>query len=189
MLFALFVLLSCSDKNEIEGYNDSSIYKDNIVLEDGDSLIKFELMNQFDSYHSAMLDENIDEALSYCMPEMFEYLLKESPGYSMEDIKEIYLGNPIKEMVEKCKKDGVKYEFIIDSIGKKIMWEDNIIFEVKNKVRMSKGVKAIETGGYTIAVSKNNGDSWQFISKEDKVMAEEILLLRYPSKRVRDILK
>ena len=166
------------NKNESENnYTDLS--------ENDSEKIKI-IKTQLDDYLTAFLNGNSDIALTYCYPDLFEFMENQYPELnSIEEAKSIF-----KESIDALKEmavNGVKYEFEVGEI-KKVVDENNLeIFLIVTYLKVEKGLDSNTSGGEQFAISNDNGKTWKFLEKDANRNYLKVLKLNIPNRIVNQL--
>ncbi|MBR9847728.1 MAG: hypothetical protein GYB35_17280 [Algicola sp.] len=144
------------------------------------------IKTQIDEYLTAFLNGNSDKAISYCYPDIFEFMKSQySKEYSIEQAKSIF-----KESIDALKEmsvNGVEYEFEIGDIKKITEKNDLKIYSIITYLKAKKGLDSNTSGGEQIAISKDNGKTWKFIDKDENKNYLKVLGMNIPKEIVNRI--
>lgn len=134
------------------------------------------LINQFNTYVLAMRNGNVDVAKQYLYPDLFAQYPAAYKDQAYQTVVMLF-ENTITETEAK----GFTIDCIISDILKRISDNNRLIYVCETVMNLSGHDKFIADKSRVIAISVNNGKSWQFLEMSEE--AEHTLSLRF-SKRI-----
>lgn len=124
------------------------------------------MLNQFASYNSALLRGDFDNACHYQNKDAVEYFKKFYPGESDDEImRKFYtsLSESMTQTIKKFEDHGIKLEFVVSRINRKVTQDDNVIYVFEIAINMiGENIQLHTSPEETIAISVNRGKNWTF---------------------------
>lgn len=169
------------DDLQIEKENDETTDVSITMIEDN---LKIQLTN----YQNALLNGKGEDALKYCLPEMFTYMEREFPEYNRKEIEEFLIITTSRDVKAEMDKNNLKCEFEINNVKEIISWDLHLIYEVVAFITIIDGTEERSNGDKIYAFSDDGGDNWCFLQHNNETI-RPILLMKYPIEKVNKILK
>jgi hypothetical protein len=144
------------------------------------------MLNQFKSYHKALLRGDIDNAIHYQYQDAAKYFRKYYPGNSDDNVmRKIFEDLSMKtiEEVKRFESHGVELNIVVSRVIRKVSQGDNIfyVFEIVSNMTNEK-LQLHTTPDLTLGVSTNRGRNWTFNAMNEDT--PNILRISFPYKIV-----
>lgn len=178
-LALLIILSSCKgDKKTYPSVNQietKGVGK--IKTEDLDNQAK--IRKQITDYLTSYTNGDSKKALSYCYPDLFEFMQRQSPNKnSIKQMKAIFAESA--DILKEMSKKGFEYKFEIGDVSKLAEKDNFKIYLVTTYLIAKKGLNSTRQGGNQIAISVDNGMTWKFLEKDVDQNYIEILKMSIP---------
>lgn len=177
-LLTTILLISCVQNQ----HNQQSDNSTNIVMDTtGNAIAEKNLKSQLREYLVAFNTGDVDKALYFTYPDIFEYIKQQYPDVkvNMQEIKDSLFIEPLKMMKKLVKEKKIKYEFEVGNITKKVSYKDSKLYMVITYVNSKIGLDKNSMGGEVIGISNDNGVNWKFVQNDPK-MIQGVLSLKFP---------
>ena len=124
------------------------------------------MLNQFESYNTALLRRDIDNAIHYMNPDTVKYFRKFSPQKTDDAIMHKFFESMSQTMIgqiNRFRNHGVELEIIVSRIIRKVTQGENIffVFEIVSNM-YNDNLQLHTTPDLTLAISINGGKNWTF---------------------------
>ncbi|QLG44107.1 hypothetical protein [Costertonia aggregata] len=196
LLVIMILISSCKKNNETKKIIDeiqitetlsvAELENKNSDLTENNSDNIQNIKTQIDEYLTAFLNGNSEKAITYCYPDLFEFMKSQYPQeYSIEEVKSVF-----KESIDALKEmsvNGVEYEFEVGEINKIAENNDFKLYSIVTYLKVKKGLDSNTSGGEQIAISNDNGKTWKFLEKDANKNYLKVLKLSIPNEIVNRI--
>ncbi|MBZ0205704.1 MAG: hypothetical protein K8H89_05230 [Flavobacteriales bacterium] len=155
------------------------------IQSDGDSLIKLSVNKSLVGYFSALLNADVDSAITYVHPLVFRRMQTLYPAGT--DVK----AELKKSMTDDRMKAGKLPAFIIDisRLSNRIEYKANLMYVVTFNLNFElEGKKYTMRQDRMIAISTDLGEEWKFIPTDSGEVAE-ILKQEFPERITQDLIE
>ena len=124
------------------------------------------MLSQFASYNSALLRGDFDNACHYQNKDAVEYFKQFYPGETDDDIMRKFYSSLSEEMIQTINKfedHGIKLDFIVSRMIRKVTQGDNVIYVFELTTNMiGENLQLHTAPEETLAISVNGGKNWTF---------------------------
>lgn len=140
------------------------------------------LIRQFSYYTQALEGSNTDQAFLYLYPDLIPYMQKQFNQYGndVERRLKTYIVSQWQESIEPLKKKGVKFEFLISNILKRVNTRQADLYLCETAINMSRNDTIISDKSHCVAVSFDKGGKWYFLEWSSD--AQNILQIKFSQK-------
>ena len=207
VLVVLISLISCgnSSKKEIETfeYTDSMIVLPSpgkvapeglslglIKSYEGKNEVEKNMLSQYANFQKLLYNGRFNDVIKGVYSDAVNYYKKTDPNLSDKVIKEGMV-NQLSEdldMIKQLEKKGVKYEYAIPNLKRRVQYGDNIfiVYNVAANMYSEKLYTYFPQFEPTFAVSNDGGKSWSFWSMNEDT--PNILRMSYPDEVVNAVM-
>jgi hypothetical protein len=187
-IFSFFtvILISCGQVQETHSYDiNGNVLVDTI----GNTITEKNMKSQLEEYLVAFNTGDVDKALFYVYPDVFEFMRHQYPDeeFDIQEVKDSLFIEPMRKMKILVEEKKVEYEFEIGEIVKMVKYNDSIIYIVLTQVNGKIGLDRHSFGGEVVAISNDSGDNWKFMEYAPEFISE-VLELNFPQNVIEQLL-
>ncbi len=188
ILLATTLLLSCGKhKSQQQSNKNGNVIMDTI----GNALSEKNMKSQFREYLAAFNNGDVDKALSYIYPDLFEYMSKQYPEekVSVQTIKDSIFIKHMKMMKKLNDEKKIKYSYVIGDVSKKTNYKDAKFYIVIASIETKNGLDVHTFSDKVIAISIDKGTNWKFIQidQESPKDAKGIIRMKFPESVINEL--
>jgi len=187
-LLATIILSACGNK-KIQQQTDNN---GNVIIDTiGNALSEKNMKSQFREYLAAFNNGDVDKALFYIYPDLFEYMTKQYPeeNVSIQTLKDSIFIKPMKMMKELNNERKIKYKFVIGDVSKKTNYKNSKFYIVLATIETKTGLDVHSFSDEVIAISSDKGSNWKFIQidQESPQVAKDIIRMKFPESVINEL--
>lgn len=162
-----------------------------IIEYKGKDTMEKNMLNQFNSYSSALFRGDYKNACHYQYKDAVKYFKKFYPNETDEEIMRKFFAPISEEMIQAIKsyeQYGIKLNIVVSRIIRKVTQEENIIYVLEIVSNMiDHKVQMHTTPERILAISNDSGENWTFNTVNEDT--PDILLLSFTNNVVNKVMK